>query len=207
VELSLSTYVLDGHTVVQVGGEIDVYTAPKLRERIAKLIDGGATRLIVDLDHVGFFDSTGCGVVVGAHRRARARGGSCSFVIKKESLLKIFRITGLDRVLDIYRTLPDALAGARDKPPPGKQSTTPTDRPTAPVDPPARRGRSWAKHDNRTAKALDHGSNLTEAQKNDLIEIYISGQGIYDLAEMFSVSDITVWKLLREQGLGPAQWP
>jgi anti-sigma B factor antagonist len=61
---------------VAIDGEIDVYTAPQLRERIITLIDGGCTNVIVDLSHVGFIDSSGLGVLVSALRRARERDGS-----------------------------------------------------------------------------------------------------------------------------------
>ena len=102
MELSLATRVVSAHTVLEVGGEVDVYTAPKLRERIAELLDGGIGAVVVDLGRVDFMDSTGLGVLVGAWRKARASGASFGVVCGKESLLKIFRITALDQVLPLY---------------------------------------------------------------------------------------------------------
>ncbi|UDY23811.1 STAS domain-containing protein [Nocardioides sp. Kera G14] len=104
MDLSLSTSELSGATVVAVGGEIDVYTAPRLRDKLTELVDGGAYRLVVDLEAVDFLDSTGLGVLVGGLKKVRAHDGSLKIVCTNERLLKIFRITGLSKVFDIVPT-------------------------------------------------------------------------------------------------------
>lgn len=109
MDLSLATRTVGQHTVLKVGGEVDVYTAPRLRERLIGVIDGGGRKVIVDLDGVDFLDSTGLGVLVGALRRLRAVDGSLVLVCGRESLLKIFRITALDRVFTIYPTVSAAV--------------------------------------------------------------------------------------------------
>ncbi len=111
MELSLATRTVGEHTVLEVGGEVDVYTAPRLRERLLELIDGGARRVVVDLGRVDFLDSTGLGVLVGALKRLRTAGGSVALVCDKEPLLKIFRITALDQVCPLHPTV-DAASGA-----------------------------------------------------------------------------------------------
>ena len=65
MDLTLNTRDEAGHTVLAVCGEIDVYTAPKLREQIVDLLDSGQHHLVVDMDGVEFLDSTGLGVLVG----------------------------------------------------------------------------------------------------------------------------------------------
>jgi anti-sigma B factor antagonist len=105
MELSLATRVVSAHTVLEVGGEVDVYTAPRLRERISELLEGGIGAVIVDLGKVDFMDSTGLGVLVGGFRKSRSIGASFGVVCGKESLLKIFRITGLDQVLPLYQSV------------------------------------------------------------------------------------------------------
>jgi anti-sigma B factor antagonist len=102
MELSLATRAVAEHAVLEVGGEVDVYTAPRLRERLNELIDGGARSIVVDLNRVDFLDSTGLGVLVGVHRRLRPLGGRCALACDKEPLLKIFRITALDQVFPLY---------------------------------------------------------------------------------------------------------
>src|SRR5688572_12851975 len=89
MELSLSTYDSGDHTVLEVGGEVDVYTAPRLRERLVELVEQGARHVIVDLSRVEFLDSTGLGVLVGALKRLRAVNGTLGLVCAHERLLKI----------------------------------------------------------------------------------------------------------------------
>ncbi len=108
MELSLSTRESAGTLVVDVGGEIDVYTSPKLRERLVGLVDEGATSIVVDLDDVEFIDSTGLGVLVGVLKRVRSRGGSLGLVCSREGLLRVFTITGLEKVFAIYPSVDEA---------------------------------------------------------------------------------------------------
>jgi len=111
VDLSLSTRTEGDRTIVEVGGEIDVYTAPRLREQLVDLVADGKYHLVVDMERVDFLDSTGLGVLVGGLKRVRAHEGSLRLVCTQERLLKIFRITGLAKVFPIYDSV-DAAASA-----------------------------------------------------------------------------------------------
>ena len=110
MDLTLNTRTEAEHTVLEVAGEVDVYTAPALRDRIADLLDGGRQRLVVDLGGVEFLDSTGLGVLVAGLNRAREVGGTLSLVCPQERVLKLFRITGLDEVFAVHSTVDEALA-------------------------------------------------------------------------------------------------
>ena len=110
VDLTLSTRVEGDRSVVVVGGEIDVYTAPKLREHIIDLVSNGSHHLIIDMENVDFLDSTGLGVLVGGLKRVRAHEGSLDLVCTQDRILKIFRITGLTKVFAIHATVYEALA-------------------------------------------------------------------------------------------------
>ena len=114
MDLSLSTRTESGpggdRTVVVVGGEIDVYTAPKLREALVELVNAGRYQLIVDVESVDFLDSTGLGVLVGGLKRVRANDGNLRVVCTQERLLKIFRITGLGKVFAIHGSQAEATA-------------------------------------------------------------------------------------------------
>ncbi|HTR69210.1 MAG TPA: STAS domain-containing protein [Mycobacteriales bacterium] len=112
MDLSLSTRSEGDRTVVAVGGEIDVYTAPKLREHLIDLVSGGAHHIIVDMERVDFLDSTGLGVLVGALKRVRSEDGSLDLVCTQDRILKIFRITGLTKVFPIHASVDEALAAA-----------------------------------------------------------------------------------------------
>src|SRR5260370_37455534 len=72
VDLKLGHYHKDGIEVVDVGGEIDIYTAPRLRELLIDLVSKRSYQLVVNLDKVEFLDSTRLGVLVGGLRRAQA---------------------------------------------------------------------------------------------------------------------------------------
>ncbi|MEE8601271.1 STAS domain-containing protein [Euzebya tangerina] len=101
----------DDRSVVAVSGEVDVYTAPTLREHLNGRIADGATDLVVDLSDVGFMDSTGLGVLVGALKRLRQAGGDMQVICTSEPVLKIFRITGLEGVLGVV-TSPEELSSS-----------------------------------------------------------------------------------------------
>ena len=110
MDLKLGHYSKDGIEVVNVEGEIDISTAPRLRELLIDLASKGSYQLIVDLDKVGFLDSTGLGVLVGGLKRVRPHDGSLDLVCTQERILRLFRITGLAKVFGIYQTVDQAIA-------------------------------------------------------------------------------------------------
>ena len=111
MDLTLTTRDAGGKTIVAVGGEIDVYTAPKLRDKIPELVAGGVYDIVIDMEEVEFLDSTGLGVLVGGLKKVRAHDGSLQLVCNQDRLLKIFRITGLAKVFVIHDSADAALAG------------------------------------------------------------------------------------------------
>ncbi|MCD0450608.1 STAS domain-containing protein [Actinocorallia sp. API 0066] len=109
MDLKVTDYTSDdGITVINVEGEIDVYTAPKLREKLIDLVNKGKFHLLVDMEKVEFLDSTGLGVLVGGLKRVRAHDGSLELVCTQERILKIFRITGLTKVFGIHDSIDEA---------------------------------------------------------------------------------------------------
>ena len=111
VDLKLShSQATLGATVIVLNGEIDIYTAPKLRKKLASLIEGGTYQLILDLERVEFLDSTGLGALIGGLKGVRAHDGSMDIVCTQSRILRIFKITSLDKVFEIYDTIGDALA-------------------------------------------------------------------------------------------------
>lgn len=110
MEFDVRSTTENGACVVSVEGEIDVYTAPRLKEVLVDVIEGGCPNVVVDLDRVSFIDSSGLGVLVGALRRAKEASGSLRLVCTRDGVLKIFRITGLDKVFPIFSSVSDASA-------------------------------------------------------------------------------------------------
>ena len=110
MEIEIGEQEVEGWTVVRASGEIDVATAPALRDRLTELVEGGVDRLVVDLEDVAFIDSTGLGVLVGAVRRARtAPDGDVRLVCTNPRILKVFQATGLDEVFTIGTTLDETV--------------------------------------------------------------------------------------------------
>lgn len=105
MDLTVVRHSRDPFELLEVAGEIDVYTALRLREAIVAAIDDGHTRLIIDVEKVQFLDSTGLGVLVGALKRVRSDGGSLDIVCTHARLLKIFEITGLDKVFGLHASV------------------------------------------------------------------------------------------------------
>ncbi|MEO5709558.1 MAG: STAS domain-containing protein [Nocardioidaceae bacterium] len=95
----------DGHTVLSPHGEIDFATGPQLKDAITELLVAGDVRLVIDLLDVDFIESTGLGALIGGRRRAHALKGSLVLVCTEQQVLKIFRITGLDKVFTIHETV------------------------------------------------------------------------------------------------------
>jgi anti-sigma B factor antagonist len=112
IEFSIEDRRIGGEThVVAVKGEIDLFTAPDFKQRVAAPIDAGMSRVIVDLSETTFIDSSSLGVLIGAHRRLKLHGGTLAIVYANESIAKTFRITGLDGVFTLVASLQDALDG------------------------------------------------------------------------------------------------
>jgi anti-sigma B factor antagonist len=109
VQFIVTSWHEEGRTVVSATGEIDLYKAPALQERMYELIDAGHAHLVVDLGSVEFLDSSGLGVLVATLKRVRAREGSLRLVCDQQSLLNLFSITGLIDIFEILPTLDQAL--------------------------------------------------------------------------------------------------
>jgi anti-sigma B factor antagonist len=100
-----------GETLVfKLRGSLDLATAPTVRAALAEATEKGGHHLIVDLTQVEFLDSTGLGVLIGAHRRAAERGGSFRLVVSEAPISRLLNITGLIAVFAVYHSLEDAYA-------------------------------------------------------------------------------------------------
>jgi anti-sigma B factor antagonist len=116
VDLKLSwEHTTLGATVFAVNGELDIYTAPELKERLASLIEGGTHQLILDLEGLEFLDSTGLGALLGALKKIRSHDGYIDIVCTQRRILRIFKITSLDKVFGIYDSASDALASHKNE--------------------------------------------------------------------------------------------
>jgi anti-sigma B factor antagonist len=94
--------------VVDVEGEVDVFTAPKLREAIIGLLTDGKERIIVNLEGVAFMDSTGLGVLVGGLKRVKERNGELAIAGAQGTVLRVLNVTGLNAVFPLHESVTSA---------------------------------------------------------------------------------------------------
>jgi anti-sigma B factor antagonist len=103
VDIKVNVREAQGDTfVVDLNGEIDVYTSPKVKDAIGDLIDKGHYNLVINLEKVRYIDSTGLGVLIGGLKRVREHGGTVNLVCTNPQIKKIFDITGLVKIFGIY---------------------------------------------------------------------------------------------------------
>jgi anti-sigma B factor antagonist len=100
----------EGRYVIALAGEVDLYTSPELKEELARIIEQGPAHVVIDLTATTFIDSTALGVLIRGVDQLRARGqGRLSVVCTDRDINRIFEVTGLDRVFEVYASRADAL--------------------------------------------------------------------------------------------------
>lgn len=100
-------------SVVEVAGELDVYSAPGLRDVLLEVTLRPAPLVVVDLSGLRFMDSSGLGVLVAGWKRARDHGGRLAVAALPARVAWVFRRTGLDRALPVFATVAAAEAELR----------------------------------------------------------------------------------------------
>jgi anti-sigma B factor antagonist len=96
--------------VLAIHGDADLRVASELEDRIDATIDDGPSALVLDLTGTTFLDSMALGILLGAMRRLRERGGRFRVVVPRVEIRRIFEMTLLDRVFDLDATRQEALA-------------------------------------------------------------------------------------------------
>ncbi|MBV8532090.1 MAG: STAS domain-containing protein [Candidatus Eremiobacteraeota bacterium] len=108
--IDLKTEDGGGTLVFRLRGSLDLATAPTVRAALTDATEKGTHHLIVDLTQLEFLDSTGLGVLIGAHRRAAEQGGSVRLIVNDGPIARLLSITGLIAVFPVYRSLENARA-------------------------------------------------------------------------------------------------
>ena len=102
--------------IVAVRGEIDLFTAPEFKQRLAAAIDAGRSRVIVDLTETTFIDSSSLGVLIAAHKRLKLKEGTLVIVCDGPAILNTFKVTGLESVFELVGRREDALRNGEPQP-------------------------------------------------------------------------------------------
>lgn len=98
--------------VLSLSGELELYAASMLRERLEDLVIEGVELVVVDLDGLDFMDSSGLGVLLAAHKRLQANGGRLSLVCTKRRIRMLLEVTGLLATFSVHESVSAALDAA-----------------------------------------------------------------------------------------------
>ncbi|HEX2054044.1 MAG TPA: STAS domain-containing protein [Actinomycetota bacterium] len=110
IELKIEHRTVGDWTVLKLNGEVDVYTCSMLREAVNQAVADGRYLIAVDVQAVDFMDSSGLGVIVGAHKRLRGHDGSLILVSPNKQMRRILSLTGLDQILTVRQSVGEATA-------------------------------------------------------------------------------------------------
>jgi anti-sigma B factor antagonist len=95
--------------VIAVIGEIELATAPRLRQQVVTVVGDGQIKIVLDLSKVDFVDSIGLGVIVSALKRVRGRNGDLIVAGPAPRVRALFELTRLDEIVELYASLDSAL--------------------------------------------------------------------------------------------------
>lgn len=101
----------DGLVIVVLGGELDIVSAPAVRERLLSLLRPGVSRLVIDMSAIRYADASGVEVLGSTQRRAALLGGTVCLAAPQPEVARVLTITGINRRLKVYPSVQAALAG------------------------------------------------------------------------------------------------
>lgn len=114
MSLNISTRTVDANVhIVDPEGEVDMYTAPLLREALLDAFEGGAKQIIVNLRRVDYLDSTALGILVGGVKRMRENGGMLRLCEPQPRVVRLLHVTDLDTIIDVCPSEQEAVAASR----------------------------------------------------------------------------------------------
>ncbi|MBR8702150.1 Anti-sigma-B factor antagonist [Fusobacterium sp. DD29] len=101
---------VDDIKVLKVIGELDALVAPKLKDRITKLVDGDSTKFIIDFEEVTHINSLAMGILRGKLKVVKDMDGDIKLIKLNEHIKSIFEMIGLDEIFEIYENEDEAVA-------------------------------------------------------------------------------------------------
>ena len=110
MDLEITPEMVGNFLILHLEGELDTYNCGQLRSALVEQVEQGHSNIVVDMSGVEYIDSTGLGSLVGGLKRVSEHGGVMKIVCNNPQILKVFEITGLDKVFAIYKTQDEALA-------------------------------------------------------------------------------------------------
>jgi len=96
--------------VLDVVGEIDIYTTPQFKEAVGHVIDEGKPGIIINMAEVSYMDSSGFGTLLSATKRLRPMNGSLHLIACNDAISRMLQITRLNTIFGVHETEAEALA-------------------------------------------------------------------------------------------------
>lgn len=109
MEARVTPRIADGTAILEVAGELDLYTSPKLKNALDGVLAKGHTRLLINLLETTYLDSTALAILNSALQEIRQAGGNLGLVFNQPQIGRLFTITGLAEIFPIFQTEIEAL--------------------------------------------------------------------------------------------------
>ena len=109
--MTIETERIGTNLIVEIDGELDLETSPTFREIVDEKLNhfDSIKHLVLDLQKVSFIDSSGLGVILGRFKRLNQHGGKVSAIHVSDQIRRIFQLSGLLKIMEIYEDRQGAL--------------------------------------------------------------------------------------------------
>jgi anti-sigma B factor antagonist len=108
--VEIKTRDVEGIIILDIDGEIDLYNAPEIKDTIKKEMDAGHKKIVINLEHVSYIDSSGIGALISSLSNLKKIGGGLKIIHVYESVRKVFELTKLTSFFEIYDSEDEAIA-------------------------------------------------------------------------------------------------
>ena len=107
--LTIKEIEQDAHILVEIGGEVDIFTCQQLKDTLYQVVDKYGKDIVLECSRLNYIDSTGLGVFVAVLKKVKQIDRSITITNLKDSILKLFLITNLDSLFNIKHNAANAL--------------------------------------------------------------------------------------------------
>lgn len=110
MSLQINTEVNGQVALLQIGGEVDMYSSPEARKAIMEVVKQKIPKLIVDLKEVSYMDSSGVATLIEGLQMCHKYNGNLLIAGLRDNVREVFELTRLDKIFQIYQDVDAALA-------------------------------------------------------------------------------------------------
>jgi len=107
--MKLNSRTVDGVPVVDIEGDVDMYTSPGLREQLSKFTSKQQKRIVVNLAGVEFMDSSGIATLVQAYKEARPFNGEVCLASPAGNVLRVLKLSNLTSLFPVFDSVEEAV--------------------------------------------------------------------------------------------------